>query len=120
MGGRQKLHGLPLSRCACDSKTFAFQKLRQRLYYRVIIFNKRKPDTNITFEDRETGAEAVATLEDVCAQDFNLSVSAYIQTEDKRESVDIHALNAEIDAIVARENVLRGEIQNIIAEIEGV
>ena len=84
----------------------------------VIIFNKSKPDTNITFEDRETGAEAVATLDDVRGQGFTLSTGAYIQTEDKREAVDIHALNAEIKTIVARENVLRGAIDDIIAEIE--
>ena len=85
----------------------------------VIIFNKSKTDTNITFEDMETGAEAVATLEDVRGQGFTLSPSAYIQTEDTRETVDIQALNAEIDTIVARENVLRDEIGKIIAEIEG-
>lgn len=85
----------------------------------VIIFNKSKANANIIFEDRETGAEAVATLDDVRKQGFTLSTSAYIQTADERESVDIAALNAEIDAIVARENVLRNEISNIIAEIEG-
>lgn len=85
----------------------------------VIIFNKSKTDTNITFEDRETGAEVVATPDDVRGQSFTLSTSAYIQPEDKREAVDIAALNAEIDAIVAREDVLRGQIRDIIAEIEG-
>ena len=85
----------------------------------VIIFNKSKADTNITFEDRETGAETVATLDDVRGQGFTLSTSAYIQTEDKRETVDIVALNAEIKTIVARQNVLRGAIDDIIAEIEG-
>ena len=85
----------------------------------VIIFNKSKSDTNITFEDRETGAEAVATLEEVRGQGFTLSTGSYIQMEDKRETVDIVALNAEIDAIVAREDVLRGQIRDIIAEIGG-
>lgn len=85
----------------------------------IVVLNKSKTNTDITFEDRETGAEAVATLDDVRKQDFNLSTSAYIQTEDERETVDIAALNAEIDAIVARENVLRDGISAIIAEIEG-
>lgn len=86
----------------------------------VIIFNKSKNDANITFEDRETGAEAVATLEDVRGQGFTLSTSAYIQTEDERETVDIDALNAEIAAIVARENELRSQIDAMIPEIEEV
>ena len=34
--------------------------------------------------------------------------------------MDIKVLNAEIDRIVAREDVLRKEINAIIAEIEGV
>ena len=56
---------------------------------------------------------------DVAAQDYNLSVSSYVEQEDKREKVDIAALNAEIEAIVARGDVLRDEIAAIIAEIEG-
>jgi len=56
---------------------------------------------------------------DIAAQDYNLSVSTYVEQEDMREVVDIVKLNAEIDAIVARENVLRQEIAAIIAEIEG-
>ena len=49
---------------------------------------------------------------------YNLSVSTYVEAEDTREKVDIVALNAEIAKIVAREAVLRAEIDKIIAEIE--
>ena len=55
----------------------------------------------------------------IAEQGYNLSVSTYVEQEDKREAVDIKALNAEIDRIVAREDVLRKEINAIIAEIEG-
>lgn len=51
--------------------------------------------------------------------DFNLSVSTYVEKEDKREAIDIVKLNAEIREIVDREQVLRDEIDRIIAEIEG-
>ena len=54
---------------------------------------------------------------DIAAQDYNLSVSSYVAQEDKREVVDITKLNAEIEAIVARENVLRKEINAIISQI---
>ena len=57
--------------------------------------------------------------DDIEAQDYNLSVSTYVEQEDMREVVDIGKLNAEIETIVARENVLREEIAAIIAEIEG-
>ena len=50
---------------------------------------------------------------------YNLSVSTYVEQEDTREKVDIVKLNAEIKEIVAREEVLRAEIDKIIAEIEG-
>ena len=52
-------------------------------------------------------------------QDYNLSVSTYVEQEDSREKVDILRLNAEIEEIVAREQTLRDEIDQIIAEIEG-
>lgn len=55
----------------------------------------------------------------VKAVKYNLSVSTYVEQEDKREKIDIEKLNAEIKKIVAREQVLRNEIDKIIVEIEG-
>lgn len=49
--------------------------------------------------------------------DFNLSVSTYVEKQDTREKVDIKELNKQIAEIVAREQVLRDEIDKIIAEI---
>ena len=57
--------------------------------------------------------------EDIAQNEYNLSVSTYVQPEDTREVIDIVKLNAEIDQIVAREQVLRDEIAKIIGEIEG-
>ena len=54
---------------------------------------------------------------EIAAQDYSLSVSTYVAQEDKREVIDIKKLNAEIDEIVAREDILRKEIAAIIAEI---
>ena len=50
---------------------------------------------------------------------YNLSVSTYVEQEDTREKIDIVKLNAEIAEIVAREQKLREEIDRIIGEIEG-
>jgi type I restriction enzyme M protein len=61
----------------------------------------------------------LAKYEDIVANDYNLSVSTYVEAEDTREKIDIVKLNAEIAEIVAREQVLRDEIDKIIAEIEG-
>ena len=56
--------------------------------------------------------------EEIVEQDYNLSVSSYVEQEDTREKIDIVKLNSEIEKIVAREQVLRDEIAKIIAEIE--
>ena len=60
----------------------------------------------------------LASREEVEEFDYNLSVTAYVEQEDTREKIDIVALNAEIEKIVAREHILREEIDKIIAEIE--
>ena len=46
-------------------------------------------------------------------------MSTYVEAEDTREKIDIVKLNAEIEEIVKREDILRKEIAKIIAEIEG-
>lgn len=57
--------------------------------------------------------------QDIAENNYNLSVSTYIEKEDTREKIDIKVLNAQIKEIVAREDVLRKEIDKIIADIEG-
>jgi type I restriction enzyme M protein len=57
-------------------------------------------------------------ISEIAEQDYNLSVSTYVEQEDTREKIDIVALNAEIENIVVRQKVLREEIDKIIAEIE--
>ncbi len=54
----------------------------------------------------------------IAEQDYNLSVSTYVEQKDTREVVDITVLNADIEKIVAREQILRDEIAKIITEIE--
>lgn len=68
--------------------------------------------------DKEHFARLVPN-DEIGAQDYNLSVSTYVEQEDTSEVIDIVQLNAEIEQIVAREDVLRSEIRKIIAEIEG-
>lgn len=56
--------------------------------------------------------------DEIAKNDYNLSVSTYVEPEDTREKIDIKVLNKEIAEIVAKEQVLRDEIDKIIAEIE--
>ena len=61
----------------------------------------------------------VASYEEIAENDYNLSVSTYVEGEDPREVIDIKKLNAEIEEIGLREAELRDAIRNIIEEIEG-
>ena len=58
-------------------------------------------------------------FEEVVANDYNLSVSSYVQAKDTREVVDIAQLNAEIKTTVAKIDQLRKDIDAIVTEIEG-
>ena len=61
----------------------------------------------------------LATVEEVEENDFNLSVSTYVEQEDTREAIDIDKLNVEIEEICLRADELREQIRGIIEEIEG-
>ena len=87
--------------------------------------NNRLADENINnivkiFTDR-TDKEHISKLvsnEKIAENDYNLSVSTYVEKEDTREKIDIVELNKKIDEIVSKENILREEIKKIIQEIE--
>ena len=64
----------------------------------------------------------VATLVDnaqIAENDYNLSVSSYVEAEDKREIIDINKLNTEVAETVKRIDTLRADIDEIIKELEG-
>lgn len=69
-------------------------------------------------ENVEHFAQSVP-FEKVAANNYNLSVSSYIDAKDNREVVDIAQLNAELKTTVARIDKLRKDIDAIMAEIEG-
>lgn len=58
-----------------------------------------------------------ATIDEVAEQDYNLSVSTYVEQKDTREKVDIDQLNKDIEEVVKRENELRKAIDKIIADL---
>ena len=61
----------------------------------------------------------VISNKDIEENSYNLSVSTYVEKEDTREKIDIKELNQQIKEIVAREEILRKEIDKIIADLEG-
>ena len=58
-------------------------------------------------------------LEKVVANDYNLSVSSYVEAKDNREVLDIAKINAELKTTVTKIDRLRKDIDAIVAEIEG-
>ncbi len=58
-------------------------------------------------------------FEKVAANDYNLSVSSYIEAKDTRELVNIAQLNVELKTTVSKIDRLRKNIDAIVAEIEG-
>jgi type I restriction enzyme M protein len=57
--------------------------------------------------------------ERIAANDYNLSVSSYLEAKDTHEVVDIAQLNAQLKTTVAKIDQLRKDIDAIVAEIEG-
>ena len=55
----------------------------------------------------------------IAENDYNLSVSSYVEAEDKREVIDIKKLNADVAETVKRIDSLRADIDEIIKELEG-
>lgn len=88
--------------------------------------NNKLTDENINnivriFSDRKD-IQYVSRLvpnKEIAENDYNLSVSSYVEQEDKKEIIDIKVLNAELERIVTHEDELRKQIDTIIQDIEG-
>ncbi len=111
-----------LKKCKKDNSTLFIDASNE---YVKVTNNNKLSDENIArivdiFEKREDVQYTahLATYDEIKENDYNLSVSTYVEQEDKREVIDIVELNKQISEIVARENILRSEIDKIIAEIE--
>ncbi|WP_291359675.1 MULTISPECIES: type I restriction-modification system subunit M [Acinetobacter] len=72
--------------------------------------------------DRKNNVDHFAVsvpFEKIKANDYNLSVSSYVEAKDTREVIDIVQLNTELKVTVAKIDQLRKDIDAIVAEIEG-
>ncbi|GAA9276851.1 type I restriction-modification system subunit M [Helicobacter pylori] len=61
---------------------------------------------------------ALADIEKIKENDYNLSVNRYVEQEDTKEIIDIKALQFEISQIVAKQSALRERLDLIIKELE--
>ncbi len=69
--------------------------------------------------DKDHFAKLVSN-DEIGKNDYNISVSSYVEQEDTREVVNIEELNASLVEIVAKQNELRVQIDAIVADLEGV
>uniref|UniRef100_UPI0039A4AB7E type I restriction-modification system subunit M n=1 Tax=Ornithobacterium rhinotracheale TaxID=28251 RepID=UPI0039A4AB7E len=94
-------------------------------------FFKKETNNNVLTDDHiariielfdkkedEPHLSAMVDNSTIAKNDYNLSVSTYVEAKDTREVIDINQLNAEIEETVAKISQLRGEIAQIIKEIE--
>ena len=56
--------------------------------------------------------------DDILENDCNLSVSSYVEQEDTREVIDIKAVNAKLESLIAEGNELNQKIEAIIKELD--
>ena len=57
-------------------------------------------------------------VDEIVQNDYNLSVSTYVEKEDTREVIDIKVLNAQIKETVEKIDILRAEINKIVRELK--
>ena len=114
---------LVLSKHKTDTKT-QFIDASGEDFFRKETNNNVLTDAHIerimTLFDQKKEVAHIATSIDnsaIAENDYNLSVSSYVEAKDTREVIDIHALNKEIAATVSKITVLRADIDAIIAEI---
>ncbi len=71
------------------------------------------------FDKKEDVAHTAISIDNakIAENDYNLSVSSYVEAKDNREVVDIAVLNAEISKTVEKINKLRADIDEIVKEI---
>lgn len=71
------------------------------------------------FEDKEEVRYVAASVDNdrIAENDYNLSVSSYVEAKDTREEIDIDALNRKISETVTRIDVLRADIDEIIRSL---
>ena len=116
---------LVLSKSKTDTKT-------QFIDVSGIEFYKKETNNNILtndhieeiikmFDNKEDIDHVSKSVENdkIAEENYNLSVSSYVEAKDTREVIDINVLNAEIKTTVSKIDRLRAEIDKIIAEIEG-
>ncbi len=72
------------------------------------------------FDSKEEVANVATSIDNtkIAENDYNLSVSSYVEAKDNREQINIAELNNEVTLTVKKIDQLRADIDEIIKEIE--
>lgn len=115
---------LVLSKHKTESKT-QFIDANGENFFKKVTNNNILEDQHIDrimeiFDTKENIDHTAITVDNkiIADNDYNLSVSSYVEAKDTREVVNIEALNQELNTIIANITTLRTSIANIIKEIE--
>lgn len=66
----------------------------------ILVLSKKKSDGFIEFEDLEIDKKEKVSIDEIKENDFNLSVSSYVQEEIEQEDIDIFELNDEVRRLI--------------------
>ncbi|MBW1619696.1 type I restriction-modification system subunit M [Empedobacter falsenii] len=95
-------------------------------FYKKVTNNNMLEDVHIEkimqlFDSKENLEHVALTIDNakIAENDYNLSVSSYVEAVDTREVIDIEVLNTELAETVNNITTLRTAIDNLIKEIEG-
>lgn len=115
---------LVLSKHKTDTKT-QFIDATGEGFFRKVTNNNVLEDKHIEkimdlFDTKTDEAHIAVSIDNtkIAENDYNLSVSSYVEAKDNREKIDIVELNKEVAKTVEKIDKLRADIDNIIKEIE--
>ena len=85
-----------------------------------IVNNEHIEKIMTMFDNKEEVAHVATSVpyDEIVENEYNLSVSSYVEAKDNREVIDINELNAQIKDTVTKIDKLRTEIDKIIEVIE--
>jgi len=106
--------------------TLFYRFISENFAVNILVLFKHKTENKTQFIDAsklfkkdDVGYFAQSIDYDAIAKnDYNLSVSAYVEPEDTREVIDITKLNTELKTTVTKIDKLRSDIDTIVEEIE--
>jgi len=115
---------LVLSKHKTDTKTQFIDATGENFFKKAtnnnILLDDHIDELMNIFDSKEDVEHVARSIDNskISENDYNLSVSSYVEAKDNREKLDIVKLNAEVLKTVEKINRLRADIDAIINEIE--